>query len=188
MAKTLRGVGMVGGNRQISVVVLRSLREIRYGQCCKRAGAVGRVVFLLGNAGVVKAEVGEVRRHVAGSAVPRMLRSIDRAVRGMQEDFQALQFERAESEGLRVILEAAVGAVDENGIGECVDGLLEFPVVLLIGFSGARLARQMVDAQKYVVRRGIVVPELVLLEKQVHTCTAQSAAKYRRRSARPSRW
>src|SRR5204862_6005378 len=62
-------VWMKSGGRQPIVVVRVARGEIRDRQPPERAGAMNGLVVRFARAGVVKAEIGEPRRSVAGGAV-----------------------------------------------------------------------------------------------------------------------
>ncbi len=116
MAEILGGVRMIWRNGHVLIEILISQGERRDCESRERASPIGRVVLLLRDARVVKTEVGEIGRGMARYAVSGVLGTVGWSRRSAEEDFQTSQFRGTEGEGLGVILEAAVGPVNECGI------------------------------------------------------------------------
>jgi hypothetical protein len=143
---------MSSRDREKRVVILAARGEIRNREGDECALSVGRVVLLLRDAGIVEAEVREIRRDVARCAVSRVLRAVGCTARRGEKNLQPRELRRTELEWLRVIFELSVGAVDPDRIRESQQLLIEVLIVLLIGFAGARLLRQVIDPNENVVR------------------------------------
>src|SRR5271169_4756679 len=104
---------MVGRCGQIRVVIRGALRQSRNRERCELARAVCGVVFFLCGSVVVETKIGEIRRRVASDAVSGVLRSVDGAVRGAEENLQPCQLCGAKRKRLGVKLEFAKLAVDK---------------------------------------------------------------------------
>src|SRR5277367_3456730 len=118
MTEALTGVRMICRCGQVGVVIRGARGERGNRERGKGARSVGRVVFLLRDARIVEAKVGEIGRCMAGGAVSGVLRAVGRPVCDVEKDFQTREFGRAEYKWLRVKLKVTQRPVNEPGMGK----------------------------------------------------------------------